>query len=59
MSDPNGNYTQIEKIIADDMPIAPIYHYTGNMLLKPYVKGYPFNNVEGNWYSRNMYITAH
>lgn len=59
MADPSANYTAIEKIIANDMPVAPIYHYTSTMLLKPYVKGYPFSNIEGNWYSRNMYITAH
>ncbi len=59
MEDPNPNYTRIEEIIATEFPIAPIYHYTGVLLLKPWVKGWPHHNVEENWYSKDMYITAH
>jgi oligopeptide transport system substrate-binding protein len=59
LADPNPNYTEIENIIAAEAPIIPIYHYTGVMLLKPYVKGWPHQNVEANWYAREMYITEH
>ena len=59
MPDPNPNYTRIEQIVADEAPVIPIYHYTGVMLLKPYVKGWPHQNIENNWYSRELYITAH
>ena len=59
MTDPNPNYKKIEEIISQDMPIAPIYHYTGVLMLKPYVKGWPHQNVEENWYSKDIYITEH
>jgi len=59
MKKPNANYTQIEEIIATEFPIMPIYHYTGVMMLKPYVKGWPFGNVEQNWYSKDLQILAH
>ena len=58
-ANPAANYSQIEQIVAEDAPIIPIYHYTGVMLLKPHVKGWPHKNVEANWYSREMYITVH
>lgn len=56
LDDPNPNYTRVEEIIAEDFPIIPIYHYTNTFLLKPSVKGWPFDNVENMWYSRNLYI---
>ncbi len=59
MDDPNPNYTRVEEIIAEDFPIIPIYHYTNTFLLKPYLKGWPFGNVENNWYSRNLYVVKH
>jgi oligopeptide transport system substrate-binding protein len=58
MSDPNANYTAIEQILAEEMPIIPIYHYTFNMMLKDNVKGWPFNNIEGNWYAKDLYKVA-
>jgi len=27
-------------------------------MLNPALKGWPFNNVEQNWYSRNLYKVA-
>ncbi len=59
MADPNPNYTRIEEIIADEAPIAPIYHYTNVFMLKSFVKGWPHKNIENRWYSKNLYITAH
>jgi oligopeptide transport system substrate-binding protein len=59
MDDPNPNYKKVEELIAKDFPISPIYHYTGVLMLKPYVKGWPHQNVEANWYSKDLYITAH
>ncbi|MEE9453816.1 MAG: peptide ABC transporter substrate-binding protein [Paracoccaceae bacterium] len=58
MADPSANYTQVEQILADEMPIIPIYHYTGVFMLNPALKGYPLDNVEGNWYSREFYKVA-
>jgi len=59
MADPSANYTKIEETIATEFPIMPIYHYTGNLMIKDYVKGWPIENVEQNWYSKNFKIMAH
>ena len=56
--DPNANYTKAEQIIADEMPVIPLYHYTGVLMLKPNFKGWPFKNVQQTMYSRNFYKTA-
>lgn len=57
-ADPNKNYTQVEQILADEMPVIPLYHYTGVLMLKPNFKGWPFKNVQQTMYSRNFYKTA-
>ena len=58
MSDATANYTRVEEIMANEMPLIPIYHYTGMFMLKPNLKGWPYNNVEQNWYSRDLYKVA-
>ncbi|MCF4099612.1 peptide ABC transporter substrate-binding protein [Maritalea mediterranea] len=55
---PQENYTRVEQILAEEMPVIPVYHYTGVMMLKDNVKGWPFENVEQNWYSRDLYKVA-
>lgn len=59
MSDPSANYTKMEQLIAEDMPNAPVYHYTDVIMLKPYVKGWPFEDVQQNIYSKDLYIVKH
>ncbi len=56
--DPNVNYTRVEEIIADEMPLIPVYHYTSVFMLNPAIKAWPVNNVEQNWYSRDLYKVA-
>ena len=56
--DPQPNYTRVEEIIAEDMPIIPIYHYTSVFMLNPQLKGWPVENVEQNWYSKDFYKVA-
>ena len=58
LDNPTANYTRVEEIMANEMPIIPIYHYAGVFMLKTNVKGWPYNNVEQNVYSRNLYKTA-
>ncbi len=58
MEDPQANYTQAEQILAADMPIIPIYHYTSSRMLKTDVHGYPKNNVFGTWYLKELYRVA-
>ena len=52
------NYTTVERILAAEMPVIPIYHYAGVFMLNKQLKGWPFDNVEQNWYSRNLYKIA-
>lgn len=56
--DPQPLYTEIEQIVAQDVPIIPIYHYAINMMLDDDVGGWPINNVEQNWYSRDLFKIA-
>ena len=58
MSDASANYTRVEEILANEMPVIPIYHYAGVFMLKTNVKGWPYDNVEQNVYSRNLYKVA-
>lgn len=55
----NQDYNQAEKILLQQAPIAPLYQYSNNRLIKPWVKGYPINNPEDVAYSRELYIVAH
>ena len=57
-ADPEADYTKAEQILAQEMPLAPIYDYSLPMLLNAHIKGYPFDNVQLNWYAKNMYRTA-
>jgi oligopeptide transport system substrate-binding protein len=57
-ADPNPMYTKVEEIAAEEVPIMPIYFYAKVFLQKPSVKGWPYDNVEQNWYAKDMYITA-
>ena len=56
--DPQAAYTQVEQILADDMGMIPVYHYANTFLLDATIKGWPYNNVENNWYSKNFYRVA-
>ena len=47
-----------ERILAADMPVIPLYHYAGVFMLNTQLKGWPYDNVEQNWYSRNLYKVA-
>ncbi|HSF92263.1 MAG TPA: peptide ABC transporter substrate-binding protein [Paracoccaceae bacterium] len=58
MADPSANYVEVEQILADEMPIIPIYHYAGVYMLSPNLRNYPVNNVEQNWYSKDFYKVA-
>ncbi|MCG9545951.1 peptide ABC transporter substrate-binding protein [Vibrio sp. Isolate33] len=54
--DRQGFYDQAEQLLADDMPIAPIYYYMQARLVRPSVGGFAKNNVEGRIYSKDLYI---
>ncbi|CAK2435914.1 oligopeptide ABC transporter periplasmic binding protein [Vibrio crassostreae] len=54
----NELYLEAEKLMANDMPIAPIYQYVKTRLLNPHVGGFPTNNAEEKIYSKDLYIKA-
>lgn len=51
-------YTEVEQILNDEMPVIPIYHYAGVYMLDSDLGGWPINNVEQNWYSKDLYKIA-
>ncbi len=57
-SDPQPLYTEVEQIVAAEMPVIPIYHYSTNVMLSDAIQGWPMNNVEQNWYSKDLYRVA-
>ncbi len=58
LDDPSANYTRVEQVLAEEMPVIPIYHYAGVYMMNPNLKAWPVGNVEQNWYSRDLYIVA-
>ena len=57
-ADPNPLYQQAEQLLSEQMGIIPIYHYTLNFMLDPAIKGWPYGNVENNWYAKDLYRIA-
>lgn len=52
---PNVEYTAMEAILADQVPFVPVYQYTGNIMLKSDIRGYPFDDLMLNIYSQRLY----
>ncbi len=55
---PNEMYTAAEQILADVMPIAPIYQYTKVEMIQPDMRGMSLDNLMQNWYLKDMYRVA-
>ena len=55
LDDPTPNYLQAEAVLAEEMAIIPVYHYTSVFMLKPDIRGWPYDNVQNYWYSKNLY----
>ncbi len=51
-------YAEVEGIIATEVPVIPIYHYAGVYMMDSDVGNWPVNNVQQNWYSKNLYKIA-
>jgi oligopeptide transport system substrate-binding protein len=59
MDNPQPNYTRVEEILSEEMPVIPIYHYAGVYMMDPAISGsWPVQNVEQNWYSKDLYRVA-
>ena len=46
---------QLDEIFVREMPLAPLFHYTRPILIRPSVKGFPGNQRDQRWY-KNMYL---
>lgn len=57
-SDTTPIYTEIEQTLAEEMPVIPIYHYAGVYMMDDDVGNWPVENVEQNWYSKDLYKIA-
>ncbi|WP_421193001.1 peptide ABC transporter substrate-binding protein [Aeromonas enteropelogenes] len=54
----NRLYQQAEALIEAEAPLAPVYFYVKSRLLKPFVKGYPYQNPQDIVYSKDIYLVA-
>lgn len=55
LDDPTPNYREVELILASEMALIPVYHYTSVFMLKPDIRGWPYGNVQNNWYAKDLY----
>ena len=53
------SYRQAEVILAEGMPIMPLYQSVTGRLVKSFVGGYVEHNPEDRVFARNMYIIKH
>ena len=53
-----SNAAEAEVLIDEEAPIAPVYFYVKSRLLKPNVKGYPYQNPQDLVYAKDLYLTA-
>ncbi len=56
--DPNEHYTAAEKILAEDMPLIPIYHYAKVDMIRDDIRGLPTENVMNDWWAKDIYRIA-
>jgi oligopeptide transport system substrate-binding protein len=55
MADPSANYTAAEQLLANDMPIIPIYDYVSSRMVKADIKGFSDHDPLNNWYAKDLY----
>ncbi|MDS9467999.1 peptide ABC transporter substrate-binding protein [Paracoccus sp. MBLB3053] len=53
--DPNVQYTAAEKILAEEMPLIPIYQYAKVDMISDAIKGLPTENVMNDWLGKDLY----
>lgn len=53
-----ASYQNAERQLAEDFPVAIVYHYSVRHLIKPWVQGYG-RNPEGRIKTSDLYILAH
>ena len=56
--DTSAIYSEIEQILAAELPVIPVYHYAGVYMIDSDLGNWPVNNVQQQWYSKNLYKIA-
>ena len=56
--DPQSYYTEAEEILAEDMPLIPIYFYMTDVMVANDLRGLPVGNVLQRWYAKDVYRIA-
>jgi oligopeptide transport system substrate-binding protein len=51
--------TQAHALAMSDYPVIPLYQYTTDRLVKPYVGGYSLTNYIDQRVTQDMYIVKH
>jgi oligopeptide transport system substrate-binding protein len=51
-------YLQAEEIIDEQIPLIPVYHYASVYMLNDQIHNWPVNNVQQNWYAKDIYKVA-
>lgn len=55
---PQPLYDRVEVIISEQTPIIPVYHYASVKMFAEDLRGWPFENFQQQWYSRDLYKIA-
>ncbi|QRZ12109.1 peptide ABC transporter substrate-binding protein [Paracoccus methylovorus] len=53
--DPNVQYSAAEKILAEDMPLVPVYQYSKVDMIRDDIRGLSTENVMNDWYAKDIY----
>lgn len=52
---PQADYTQVEQLMAQDVPVFPVYAYASVKMLNAKIRNWPVDNVQQNYYVKNIY----
>lgn len=57
-ADPAPDYTRAEALLAQDMPLIPVYHYGRVELIRPQIRGLSHQNALNAWWAKDLYRVA-
>ncbi len=58
LEDSAASYAAVEQVLAEEMPVIPLYHYAAVYMLNPALRNWPFDNVQQAWYAKDLYKVA-
>ena len=54
-ADPGPDYTRAEALLAQDMPLIPVYHYGRVELIRPQIRGLSHQSALNAWWAKDLY----